>query len=410
MQNAVVSLRRHPVKPMGGETLDLALLDAEVGAFVCVDRVAAAPAAHGPMGGISVGVKDLFRVDGFPTGAGSRLPSRLFEGPESVVVGRLRAAGASIVGKTAMDEFAYCEPPPTKNPRDRRRTPGGSSGGSAAAVAAGMCPLAIGSQTLQSTIVPASYCGVVGYKPTYGRVAFDGVPLSPSFDTVGFLGATVEVVRSAARQVLPDWRSTTAPPKPVLGRPQRWGMRRHSDGWHAHDRHVNALSEAGFDVRRGLLPWNDDLTYWAATIRDLVHGEMAHTHRVWFRDHADLYRPRTRQGVERGQTVSSGRLAECLHERQTFKDLVHQATLDAGVDCWVCPATGTVAPVGYHNTGDSWMTSFWSYAGWPAITLPIFDGPDGMPRGLQCIAPAGRDEELLEWATTLSSALTGARA
>src|SRR5215467_12961273 len=112
-------------------------LDAEIGAFVCVDHGAADDAEEtvarlevGPLRGMPVGVKDLFHVDGLPTRAGSQLPAQLFEAPESVVVARLRAAGACILGKTAMDEFAYAEPPRTKNPRDQRRTPGGSSGGS----------------------------------------------------------------------------------------------------------------------------------------------------------------------------------------------------------------------------------------------------------------------------------------
>lgn len=393
------------------------LLDADIGAFVHLDEHHAeraktgGPGADGPLAGMSVGVKDLFRVAGMPTRVGSRLPARLFEGTESVIVTRLRAAGASIVGKTAMDEFAYCEPPPTKNPRDLRRTPGGSSGGSAAAVAAGMCPLAVGSQTLLSTIVPAAYCGVVGYKPTFGRLAFDGVPLAPSFDTVGLLGSTVEVVRTAAQQVVPGWRTSPPSSRPVLGVPRQWGLaRRHAQGWEAFDRHVAALADAGLSLRRGPVPWNDDIDYWAAVIGDLLHGEMAHVHAGWFGDHADLYRPRTRQGVERGVAVSDGRLAECLRARETIADLLHQATMHTEVDCWICPATGSVAPLGYASTGDSWMTSFWSYAGWPTISVPVFDGPDGLPYGVQCIAPAGRDEELLDWAATLSAELSTIRA
>lgn len=156
----------------------------------------------GALAGVPVGIKDVYRVTGLPTHAGSRLPQELFAGDESAIVGGLRVAGAIIAGKTAMDEFAYCEPPPTRNPRDLSRTPGGPSGGSAAAVAAGMCPLAMGSQTLQSIIAPAAYCGVIGYKPTYQRFPFDGVPLSPSFDTIGLIADSMSLLSRAAEQLI----------------------------------------------------------------------------------------------------------------------------------------------------------------------------------------------------------------
>jgi len=269
-----------------------------------------------------------------------------------------------------------------------------------------MCQLALGSQTLLSTIVPAAYCGVVGYKPTFGRITFDGVPLAPSFDTVGLIGSTVGVVKSAARQLIPDWRNLQTLPPPVLGIPERWGVARlHSHGWDAFDRLVASFAAAGLDLRQGRLPWNDELDNWASVIGDLLHGEMARVHTDWFRDYADLYRPRTRRGVERGQRIADSRLAECRRLRESMADRLRQATTNVGVDCWICPATGTVAPIGYDNTGDSWLTSFWSYPGWPSITLPFFDGTDGLPRGLQCVAPAGCDEELLEWAADLSALL-----
>lgn len=386
-------------------------LEPEIRAFVHLgDRTVAPRADHGPLEDLPVGVKDLFRVAGMPTRVGSALPPELFAGAESAVVTRLRAAGATIVGKTAMDEFAYCEPPATKNPRDQRRTPGGSSGGSAAAVAAGMCSIAIGSQTLLSTIVPASYCGVVGFKPTFGRIPFDGVPLAPSLDTVGLLGTTVDVVRTAAQQLFPDWRTIAGPDQPVIGLPDRWGLARlHTDGWDAFDLHAQALAATGLETRSGRLPWNDDLDHWAAVIRDLVHGELARVHAGWFGDHVALYRPRTRRAIELGQAVDDRRLAACVGLRETLAELVQQATERAGADCWSCPSTGTVAPLGYDSTGDGWLTSFWSYLGWPSITLPIFDGPDGLPRGLQCVAPAGHDEELLAWAGSLSELLDESR-
>src|SRR5205807_7593851 len=145
------------------------------------------PASRPPLYGILLGVKDIFHVDGFPTRAGSQLPAELFAGPEAACVTLLRNAGALILGKTISAEFAWIEPGPTHNPHNLNHTPGGSSSGSAAAVAAGFCPLAIGTQTNGSTIRPAAFCGIVGFKPTYARIPTGGLILSSmSLDTVGF--------------------------------------------------------------------------------------------------------------------------------------------------------------------------------------------------------------------------------
>ncbi len=226
----------HPRVVVALERLDA--VDAELGAFVDESdrrgRLGSTEVATGFLHGVAVGVKDLYRVAGLSTRAGSRLPPELFERGQSAVVTRLVGAGAVVLGKTAMDEFAYCEPPATRNPLDPRRTPGGSSGGSAAAVAAGICPISIGSQTLQSVLVPAAYCGVIGFKPTYGRLAFDGVPLAPSIDTVGFLSRSVDDLRAVAAEVLPGWIEPEAPTRPVLGIPYAWGPHREvGDAWRA---------------------------------------------------------------------------------------------------------------------------------------------------------------------------------
>src|SRR5215213_7607826 len=150
--------------------------------------------------GALVGVKDIFHVDGFTTQAGSRLPADALEGKEAQSVSRLMNAGALIFGKTVTTEFAYFSPGPTRNPHHLEHTPGGSSSGSAAAVAAGFCHLALGTQTIGSIIRPASFCGVVGLKPTYERISREGViPLSPSLDHVGFFASDAETAINAAR-------------------------------------------------------------------------------------------------------------------------------------------------------------------------------------------------------------------
>jgi Asp-tRNA(Asn)/Glu-tRNA(Gln) amidotransferase A subunit family amidase len=371
-------------------------------------RLEAETPADGPLRGLAIGVKDLYRIDGLPTHAGSRLPASVFAGEESAVVTALRAAGASVLGVTAMDEFAYCEPPPTKNPRDPRRTPGGSSGGSAAAVAAGICRSAVGSQTLQSVIVPASYCGVVGYKTSFGRPPFDGIALAGSIDSVGFFAPSVAELRSVVSLVLPGWRDVEDGSAPVLGVPEPWGPPdRAAEGWRGHAGHLASVRAGGAEVRPARVPWSTpgDLERWQHRVGDLLHGEMAAAHEPWFDRFADRYRPRTADAVRWGRAVTADRLRECRDARAELTDLLRDAAARDGVDGWTCPSAATVAPIGYQDTGDVSMTGLWSYAGLPAVSLPVFDGPHGMPLGLQLIALPGRDEELLAWAERVESAL-----
>ena len=361
-------------------------------------------ARDGALQGLPLAVKDLYRVDGLPTRAGSALPAELFAGPESWIVTTLRTAGAVVMGKTAMDEFGYCEPPPTRNPRDLSRSPDGSSGGSAAAVAAGMCPVALGSQTLHSTIGPAAYCGVVGYKPSFGRWPFDGVGAAPSFDTLGFLAADVATTTRVA-SVLPGWQPTNAT-RPVLGVPELWGIRRlHTEGWTAFAHHAETLKAAGYEIRTARVPWNDDVADWSSVITDLMLAEFAEIHRDWFDAHRSLYRPRTAEAIERGRMVSAERVAECRTRKAEFAAALTLAADQAGIDCWICPSAGTVATPLHDAVRETWMTRFWSLSGWPTLSLPIFDGENGLPHGLQVVARHQHDEDLLHWATDLRRAL-----
>src|SRR5579863_5430615 len=167
------------------------------------------PSQRPPLYGIPVGVKDVFRVDGFPTRAGSQLPAELFAGAEASCVRTLRNAGTIMLGKTISTEFAWIEPGPTRNPHHPGHTPGGSSSGSAAAVAAGYCPLALGTQTIGSTIRPAAFCGIVGFKPSYGRIPTDGLILfSESVDTIGLFTQDVAGMVVAASLLCNNWRPT----------------------------------------------------------------------------------------------------------------------------------------------------------------------------------------------------------
>jgi Asp-tRNA(Asn)/Glu-tRNA(Gln) amidotransferase A subunit family amidase len=174
-----------------------------------------------PLFGVALGVKDAFHVDGLPTRAGSRLPPEVLQGPEGPCVAALRQAGALVVGKTVTTEFTYFAPGPTRNPRNPKHTPGGSSSGSAAAVAAGLVPLALGTQTIGSITRPAAFCGVVGFKASYGRISRDGViPLAPSLDQVGFFTAGVDGAARVAPLLVREWRHAHPEGRPVLGVPE----------------------------------------------------------------------------------------------------------------------------------------------------------------------------------------------
>src|SRR5215212_8063480 len=350
-----------------------------------------------PLFGVAVAVKDLFRVDGFPTRAGSTLPESLFAGPEASVVSTLRACGALILGKTAMDEFAYGAPPATRNPHNLAHTPGGSSGGSAAAVAAGFCPLALGTQTSRSVIGPAAFCGVVGFKPSFGRIPVDGiVPLSQSFDTVGLLTQDVASVTLAAGALVPAWTPAVSTQRPILGIPEgrllTWTV---EEGRAAFDVQVARLVRAGFEVRPVPFFADAELDQMDHRSMTLLHGEMARVHARWFDDYRTLYRPRTARAVLRGRGIAEDELIEARAYQPRFRAQVSALMDRHGIDLWITPASAGPAPVGLEVTGWGGMTTAWSYAGLPCVTVPAGRTATGLPLGLQCIARWGQDEELL---------------
>ncbi len=346
----------------------------------------------GPLRGVLVGVKDVFHVDGLPTTAGSTLPVEELAGPEAAAVSLLRGAGAVVLGKTVSTEFAWFEPGPTRNPRNLAHTPGGSSSGSAAAVAAGHCPLALGSQTIGSVIRPAAFCGVVGYKPSYGRISTAGmIPLAESFDTVGLLAAGVSWVARAAAVLCAGWQHGAARQPPVLGIP---------DGPYLAQASAEALRVLdGLEARR--VPLFDDIEALNAAHRRLLFFEMARHHARWFPRFADRYRPRTAGAIRDGLQVAAADAAELRAGRAELRARIHRAMDASGVDVWVCPAAAGPAPAGLASTGDPALQLPWTYAGLPVVTLPWGTAADGLPLGLQIVARFMDDERLLAWAAQL---------
>lgn len=363
------------------------------------------PAQRPSLYGVLVGVKDMFHVEGLPTRAGSQLPPALFAGPEAASVAALRAAGALILGKTVTTEFAYFEPGPTRNPHNLDHTPGGSSSGSAAAVAAGLCPLALGTQTVGSVIRPAAFCGIVGFKPGYGRISTNGViAFSVSTDHVGLFTQDVAGMTLAAALLCRDWQpaAVQSGALPILGVPEGPYLDQAApEALTAFAEQVMRLEQAGFTVRR--VAAFADIAAITRRHRQMIAAEMARVHTVWFAQHESLYRPRTAAIIREGQDVNDSELAAARAGRAALRTELTELMFQAGVDIWISPAATGPAPVGIDATGDPALNLPWTHAGLPTITLPAGRTANGLPLGLQ--AAALTDERLLAWSALLEHAL-----
>ena len=357
--------------------------------------------------GALVGVKDIFRVEGFPTQAGSRLPVDLFQGREADCVTCLKDAGALILGKTVTTEFAYFAPGPTRNPHNPGHTPGGSSSGSAAAVAAGFCQVALGTQTIGSLVRPASFCGVVGLKPTSDRISRAGViPLSPSLDHVGFFAPDVETAIRVAPVLYEHWDEPTLPlRKPRLGVPAGPYLDRTSEEGRAHFEKVcGLLEQAGYTVQS--VPLFSDDSEIQARHHLILSAEAAQVHEQWFGKYASLYSAKLSELIQRGREVSAAQLQAALDARDQFRADMRRIFLDHNLDLWICPATVGAAPMGLESTGDPVMNLPWTQAGLPTLNLPAEKNREGLPLGLQLVGNWYKDESLLFWARDLEKVLS----
>lgn len=304
-------------------------------------------------------------------------------------------------------EFAYFAPGPTRNPHDPEHTPGGSSSGSAAAVAAGYCPLALGTQTIGSLVRPAAYCGVVGFKPTYDRVPRAGViPLAPSVDHVGWLAADVAMAARAAAVLVADWRPAGPASRPRLGIPEGPFLEHAWPEGLAHFRRTaGRLAAAGFDVVP--VPALADLAAVAERHRRLVAAEAARVHARWFARFRPLYHPKTAELIERGRTVGDGELERDRGGREALRRELEEAMDMAEIDLWISPPAQGAAPPGLASTGDPVMNLPWTHAGMPVLALPAGAQAAGLPMGLQVTGRWGADEALLAWGARMAEALAG---
>lgn len=359
--------------------------------------------------GVLVGVKDIFRVDGFPTQAGSQLSADLFAGPEAAVITRLRQAGALIAGKTVTTEFAYFQPGPTRNPHNPGHTPGGSSSGSAAGVAAGFFPLALGTQTIGSVIRPAAFCGVIGYKPSFDRIPTPGLLyFSQSLDHVGLFSQDVAGMALAAAALADDWDSSVAaPPRlPVLAVPDGPYLDEAEEAGQAHFRATLQRLEAdGFGIRR--IPFFPNFAELNRRHRLLMAAEAARIHDDWYAQFPERYSQHMHQIMQSGQAVSPQEIAAIQAEQADLRQSLADALADADADLWIAPAAPGPAPEGIHATGNPIMNLPWTNAGVPALSIPAGKSRDGLPLAVQFCAAFGQDEQLLAWAQAIEKRVRG---
>ena len=366
------------------------------------------PEDRPPLFGLLFGVKDVFRAEGFETTGGSRLPPEDLAGPETEVVTRLKRLGALVAGKTVSTEFAYFAPGPTHNPRAHGHTPGGSSSGSAAAVAAGLCPLALGTQTIGSVSRPAAFCGVVGYKPTYGTVSAEGlIPLAPSLDHVGWFTPDVALAAAVATAVRRPLGATPAEERkrPVLAVPTGPYLDRADEVARLHlEETRQRLEAAGYEIREVAALADIEEIEQRHTL--IVAAEAARVHADWYARHASLYETRTRDLIEQGREITDGVLGAALIGRARLRRKLTALMNDHGIDLWLSPAAKGAAPAGLDFTGDPVMNRPWTHAGLPTLALPAGSDEAGLPLGIQLAGRWDRDEALLAWGRGIEKALT----
>jgi Asp-tRNA(Asn)/Glu-tRNA(Gln) amidotransferase A subunit family amidase len=367
----------------------------------------------GPLHGVPVGLKDIIDTADMPTENGSVLFAGRRPERDATVVGRLRAAGAVILGKTVTTELAAVHPGKTRHPQDPARTPGGSSSGSAAAVADQMCPLALGTQTNGSVIRPASYCGVVGFKPTHGLITRAGILMqSRTLDQVGLFARDVAEVALLADVLAgydpqdPDTRlaaaphlleaACTAPPQPArlaFVRSPVWD----SADEPTRDGFVQLVAALGDRITELELP--APFAQAHATLQTIMTAEQAvHYGPLWERGR-DQISPPLRALIERGQTVTAVEWHRAVAAATDLRRAL--AGWFDTFDAIVTPAATGEAPMGLQSTGSPVFCTIWSLLGMPAISLPLLSGPHGLPIGVQLVGRWGEDARLLRTAAWL---------
>ncbi len=367
----------------------------------------------GSLHGVPVGIKDIIDTTDMPTEDGTVLHAGRTPDRDATVVSMLRAAGAVILGKTVTTECATYSPGKTRNPHNPEHTPGGSSSGSAAAVAAGMVPLALGSQTNGSVIRPAAFCGVYGFKPTHGLIPRQGVmKLSRTLDHIGVFARTLEDVALAAGQLVghderdPDTQPRAAlpflrvaqeePPLPPLFafvKTPHW-ERVDADAREAFAELVTVL---GAQCTEYELPESLHAAWdWHRTI---MQAEMAANLDLEWEKGRDRLSDSLRGRLASGREVTALDYQKALARIGPLNDGFEE--LFARFDAVLTPAAAGTAPKGLESTGDPSFCTLWTLCGMPALSVPLMKGENGLPLGVQLVGARGDDARLLRTARWL---------
>ena len=370
--------------------------------------------ALGPLHGIPVGVKDIFDTQDLPTENGTVLNAGRQPMEDCKVVSLLKEAGAVIMGKTVTTELAVFGPGKTKNPHNPAHTPGGSSSGSAAVVASYMVPLAIGTQTNGSMIRPASYCGVVGFKPTHGLIPRTGVLAQSSYlDTIGTYARNIEDAARIAEVLVaydsgdPDTaprarpalssiaiEDPPVPPALTFAKTPVWD---HADK-EAQEAFAELTDLLGDECDNLDLP--EPFEHVVDMHRNIMNADLAKSFAGYYEHGKDKLTDILNSMIEDGQKVTAVDYNRAVETRETLN-----AGLDGVFDRYdaiITPASTGEAPAGLGATGSPIFNTLWTYLGTPAVTLPLMEGPNGLPIGVQLVSRRGDDARLLRTATWLT--------
>ena len=349
----------------------------------------------GPLHGLPIGVKDIIGTEDMPTECGTTLRKGMSESSDAEVINLLKVAGAIVMGKTVTTELAYFDPGKTTNPHDKTRTPGGSSSGSAAAVAAHMTPLSIGTQTKGSVIRPASYCGVVGYKPSFGLISRNGIlKQSSKLDQVGVFGKNVEdvallakslikkdlydkdTVHYSADNMLEECRKKLLfDPKFIFYKTSNW-------------KNIDKESQKAFEFLIKKLKKNIEVFDEPSYFKDIhkhhqvIHEtDMANSFQKYYKNSKNKLGKKLVEAIERGIKYSAGEYTEA----KDFMEQSYRSYSEVFEDYYgvITPASTGVADKGLKSTGSPEFCTVWTYMGLPTISLPLLTGENNLPLGVQ---------------------------
>ncbi len=404
LQRRIDSGERSPDAAIRQSLEAIAAHEKTIGAFVCRDDKARAADA-GPLRGIAVGIKDIMDTADFPTEMGSPIYKGFRSRGDAAVVMMLKQAGATIIGKTTTTAFASSDPTATLNPHNHGHTPGGSSSGSAAAVAAGMIPLALGTQTGGSVIRPASFCGVAAIKPSYRLLPTIGVKcFSWTLDTVGLFAASVEDLALGLSamtdrpELVPDAAAAglriAVVTQDFAGAPDK-------ESAEALRIAAEAAARTGADVRELALP---EIVAEAWRIHPTVQFFEAHQSLAWeYRANNDVMPPLLRARLDESAGINPAAYDEACRIAAAAR--AASAETFAQADIMLTFSAPGAAPKGLGSTGNTRFNRLWTLMGVPCVNVPAYVANGGLPVGVQVIAPFGADAKALAAARLVEAAL-----